>query len=940
MFRNNQMISNKQQESDRRLSSALLGNINHTPIKAVDIKKDTPEDKMISFYEQIKNKKEFEEKIKNLFVTEFEEKIPTILLTKETEFIGALTTSVKMILENLYTLEIFQEKAFREIFEKTEKLFRKDYYAKNYKILSTSWNDYETNAQAIRKYSSSKDKVVKISTKNQENFSFLKHFRKHCKYSDSLAFHNCKEGAKMLQVYDESKDNQVDKGKATHVICSECKQCYFSNCIQLNCNHCKVEYYSSVLEYGENSDIQPATWSKYHCGMLINDKMRCIKCRQVLYTNLKTDTLICLNKKCNFEGKPNSIMWVCVMCKKEFNSEVKIYNPLDFKPIRNAIQLALSLKQRARPHNVPCCDVNIYTKVFYHKKECQGEVFQGRLDKKPIVVCSKCKSMNFYEKYIWTCPICNKRFQDRKTNESELDCSFMVKDSLNDTRRESIKSNYESERFVTPRVSVDYRGNFLQASNNKISNYNSNNFVVNNNNRLDPVMISNRQYENYASIQTQIDDLNDSRMSITTNDSRVSSKKHKSLMDVLQERKSSIKKESISILNSDNLKNQFKEQEKQRERADLKKDLTKEFNQVVQPDLKCNENTPKLQNIILKPSDEEKKKISSNCGANVNANINHNNQPRELLNNLINLKNKITAPQKEIESKQLAINPQKDFNSNLKIEDFHIIKQIGEGSYGKIYLVEDKSKKQYAMKKILAHDRDELAAIRTEFELLNSIKHDNIMKIFGIIEKNLDSTTFALYIIMEKALRDWDQEIRERLEKKTPYTEEELFLIIKQLVEALAFLQKKNISHRDIKPMNVLVFENNVYKLADFGEAKEVRLTKQLNTLRGTEIYMSPILFESLKENKEEITHNVYKSDVFSLGYCLLYAATLSFQSINEVRDLKNMKSTIVVLNKYLKSKYTSKIICLVVKMIDVYERTRLDFVDLENYLKEKILAG
>jgi len=878
--------------------------------KKCEISKTIFDDKINDFQQDIRNKKEFEEKIKTLFISEFEEKIVSILLTKELEFMSSLSTSVKMELQSMYTLEIFEEKSVREIFDKCEKFVRKEYYAKTHRILTTSWNDYEINLQAIKKYSSYKDKLLKISSKNQEHFSFLKSYRKHCKNSDTFAFHNCNEGAKMLEVYDETKDSE--SGRATHVVCIECKSCYLTKCIQLNCNHCKLDYFSSILENGENPDLQPATWQKYHCGMFINDKMRCLKCKQVLYLNLKTDTLTCFNKVCRFEAKPKSIMWVCVMCKKEFNSEAKIYNPLDFKPIRNAIQLAISLKQRARPHSIPCCDGNVYSKVFYHKKECSGEVYLGRLENKPIVVCSKCKSMNFYEKFTWTCPLCNNRFQDLKEKESKMDCSYLINDSNTDTARKSISFFNEKEKFgSTPiKSNFDYRGNVIPSQNKviptKSSNYQSEY-------KKSPVMTSNKN----VPIQIEKDDLNESRISVKTDlNSSIVSKRHKTLMDVLQERRGSVKKESFTPGLTNNLN----------ERDDVKRNLSKEFVRVLPDDLESNVNTNQKIQILH----EEEEKISGNSSSALNRESKHD------VNNSLNQNNNIIGTPSEAETKILkTVN-----DSNLAIENFKIIKQIGEGSYGKIYLIEDKSKNQYAMKKIIAHDQDELAAIRKEFELLNSIEHSNIMKIYGIIEKTLDITTYVLYIIMERAIGDWDAEIRERLEKKNPYTEEELLTIIKQLVNALAFLQNNKISHRDLKPLNILVFENNVYKLGDFGEAKKSKISRELYSLRGTEIYMSPILFESLKESKEDVTHNVYKSDVFSLGYCLLHAATMSFQSINEVRELKNMKSTIVVLNKYLKSKYSAKLICLLVKMIDVYERTRLDFIDLEKYINEKIFSS
>jgi serine/threonine protein kinase len=238
------------------------------------------------------------------------------------------------------------------------------------------------------------------------------------------------------------------------------------------------------------------------------------------------------------------------------------------------------------------------------------------------------------------------------------------------------------------------------------------------------------------------------------------------------------------------------------------------------------------------------------------------------------------------------------------------------------------------MKKIIAHDLEEVSIFKNEFEIVGSVVNPNVMRIYGISTKELDLTTHAIYIIMERANSDWHEEVCNRLQNKKPYTEDELISILKQLVAGLAYLQTINISHRDLKPQNILVFDKSVYKVADFGEAKKIKIAKQLNTLRGTELYMAPILFDGLKENLDDVSHNTYKSDVFSLGYCFLYGATLTFQALYDIRDLKDMQDIIGVLNKYLNNKYSSRLLNLLLKMIDINEQTRCDFKELDTYLK------
>ena len=271
------------------------------------------------------------------------------------------------------------------------------------------------------------------------------------------------------------------------------------------------------------------------------------------------------------------------------------------------------------------------------------------------------------------------------------------------------------------------------------------------------------------------------------------------------------------------------------------------------------------------------------------------------------------------------------------VEDYKIDRKLGEGSYGIIYSVQkknDKSSPVYALKKIVAKTITEVCNFIKEFELVYSCNHPNIMKIYGLCLRILDSTTFAIYVLMEKSKYDWDKEIKLHLAKRKIYTEKELIDILKQLTEALLFLKNKfNISHRDIKPQNILIFDDNKYKLADFGEAKEIKISKKLNTLRGTELYMSPALYEGLKRDKNDVSHNTFKSDVFSLGFCFLYAADLNFNLLYKVRDITDNNITEEAINNDLKKKYSNNFIQILIKMLKVDEIKRFGFTEILEYI-------
>ena len=288
----------------------------------------------------------------------------------------------------------------------------------------------------------------------------------------------------------------------------------------------------------------------------------------------------------------------------------------------------------------------------------------------------------------------------------------------------------------------------------------------------------------------------------------------------------------------------------------------------------------------------------------------------------------------------------KFYNNNFNINDYKIIKKIGQGSFGQIYLVEDKYQNKFAMKKIIVTSEKDIKKIEKEYQILIDLnlnaqngKNLNLVKIYGFSSKKLDPTTYVIYVLMELAITDWENEILKRQKIGKYYTEKELMTILSSLINTFADLQKQNISHRDIKPQNILIFRDNKYKLADFGEAKE--LFKDIaptnkQTLRGTELYMAPALFYALRSKKviKYINHNPYKSDVFSFGLCSLFAATLCFESIYDIRELNNNVSIHVILEKYLRKHYSYDVINIISHMLDINETTRKDFIEMQEEFK------
>ena len=329
-----------------------------------------------------------------------------------------------------------------------------------------------------------------------------------------------------------------------------------------------------------------------------------------------------------------------------------------------------------------------------------------------------------------------------------------------------------------------------------------------------------------------------------------------------------------------------------------------------------------------------------------------NKLKNEVLNknkkNNLSISNKLSSKQNTSNNKINNTNSNNNENNiniikikNFNFDDYKIITQLGQGSFGKIYLVKDLKGNIYSMKKILLSEELDVKNVIAEYNMCFNLPHPNIIKIIGIYSNKLDKTTFVVYVLMEVGMSDWEKEINSYKIKKKFYPENDLINILKQLISSLSFLQKNKISHRDIKPQNILIFKNKIYKLTDFGEARKINERDKNNksilqySLKGTELYMSPLLFNGLRTGQIDIMHNTYKSDVYSLGLCMLYAATTCVKKLFEIRRLIEMDKIKLFVYYNLKDNYSNKFIDIIISMLEIHEQKRPDFMELEKVLEK-----
>ncbi|NXV01497.1 NEK5 kinase, partial [Cettia cetti] len=195
------------------------------------------------------------------------------------------------------------------------------------------------------------------------------------------------------------------------------------------------------------------------------------------------------------------------------------------------------------------------------------------------------------------------------------------------------------------------------------------------------------------------------------------------------------------------------------------------------------------------------------------------------------------------------------------MDKYEIIKQIGEGSFGKIFLAKGKMDNEPCVIKEIDLTKmpvKEKEASEKEVSLLAKMKHANIVTFYASLQENN-----KLYIVMEYC-DGGDLMKRINMQHGVLFDEDQILSWFVQISLGLKHIHDKKILHRDVKAQNVFLSNNGkVAKLGDFGIARQLSSTTELaHTCVGTPYYLSPEICENRPYNN--------KTDIWSLG-CVLY---------------------------------------------------------------------
>ncbi|KAI8488874.1 hypothetical protein Bbelb_333920 [Branchiostoma belcheri] len=162
-----------------------------------------------------------------------------------------------------------------------------------------------------------------------------------------------------------------------------------------------------------------------------------------------------------------------------------------------------------------------------------------------------------------------------------------------------------------------------------------------------------------------------------------------------------------------------------------------------------------------------------------------------------------------------------------------------------------------------------------EFEMVLKLKHRNIVKLLDIEE---EPSTRQKVIVMEICTGGSLYTILDEPENAYGLAEEEFKLVMKDVAAGMNYLREKGIVHRDLKPGNIMrcIGEDSlsIYKLTDFGAARELDDEEQFMSLYGTEEYLHPDMYERAVLRRPMGKSFKATVDLWSIGVTFYHVAT------------------------------------------------------------------
>lgn len=193
------------------------------------------------------------------------------------------------------------------------------------------------------------------------------------------------------------------------------------------------------------------------------------------------------------------------------------------------------------------------------------------------------------------------------------------------------------------------------------------------------------------------------------------------------------------------------------------------------------------------------------------------------------------------------------FLQGQKVGKYEIIRSLGSGGFGSVYLAKDTWLDIKVAIKVPHKQSAELYKLLKEPRLQAALNHPNIVRMIAAEKENK-----VFFMVMEYVKGKTLEKI---LEKEKLLDCERALDFVKQIAQGVDHAHKNKIIHRDLRPSNIMISEDGTAKITDFGTSAWLNNVPYASTRIGSPPYMAPEQF---------LGKASYQSDVYSLG-CIFY---------------------------------------------------------------------
>ncbi|WP_372371141.1 serine/threonine protein kinase [Candidatus Uabimicrobium sp. HlEnr_7] len=273
-----------------------------------------------------------------------------------------------------------------------------------------------------------------------------------------------------------------------------------------------------------------------------------------------------------------------------------------------------------------------------------------------------------------------------------------------------------------------------------------------------------------------------------------------------------------------------------------------------------------------------------------------------------------------------------NLKENSQFANYRIVRELGEGGMGKVFLVYDEQLQRHlALKILLVKDKNSIERFIREARTIAKLKHPNIVSIYHVSQFE-DNHFYTMDYVNGPSLK----ELLDNKRLSTKQTVE----ILSTVGIALDYAHQQDVVHRDIKPSNIMIDQQDEVFIMDFGLAKLLDGGKQLSksgTIIGTLYYMAP---EQADGKLRDIDA---RTDVYALGVTMyqMLCGKLPFTG----RTFSHVASKIVhelpISPRQLKKTIPQALNTICLKALEKskekrYQTAREFHCDLQNFLQGK----